>query len=383
MKIRVGVIFGGDTVEREVSIISAIKTINSIDTNKYDIIPIYIDKDKIWYTGKMLTDIQIYKDMDLLRRYASKVSLCKKGESYFLVNTHGFFRRDIAEIDIVLPIVNGSGTEDGTLQGYLDTVGVPYVGSKVVGAAIGQDKVIMKQIFESADIPTIPYIWFFDSEYSNGKEEIFKKVNKLGLPVIVKPASLGSSIGISVVKNIDQLGAAIDDAFNYGNKIIIEKYIQNMVEVSCSVLGDYKEQQVSELEEIIKSGDILSYQDKYLGKGKSKYTKESESMTNDNKIIPSRISDKMAGEIKDVSKRVFRILNLSGVSRIDFIVDKKHNKFYVSESNTIPERLAFYLWEPTGKSFASLIDEIIDMAIEDFKKKNDKKSSLDIDVLSN
>lgn len=381
MKIRVGVIFGGETVEREISIISAIKTINSMDTNKYDIIPIYIDKNRVWYTGKMLTDIQIYKDMDLLRRYATKVSLCKKGESYFLVNTHGFFRRDVAELDIVFPIVHGLNAEDGTLQGYLDTVGVPYVGSRVIGAAIGQDKVITKQIFESVGIPIVPYIWFFDSDYNTMKDEIFKKINKLGFPVIVKPANLGSSVGVSVVKNNDELALAIGDALNYDTKIIVEKVIQNMTEVSCSVLGNYEEQQVSELEEIIRSGGILSYQDKYLGSGKVKFTKESENMTNDHKIIPARIVDKMTNEIKDMSKKVFRTLNLSGVCRIDYIVDKKHNKFYVSESNTIPERMAFYLWEPAGKSFTKLIDEMIDIAVNDFKKRNEKKYSLDIDIL--
>lgn len=381
MKIRVGVIFGGETVEREISIISAIKTINSMDTNKYDIIPIYIDKNRVWYTGKMLTDIQIYKDMDLLRRYATKVSLCKKGESYFLVNTHGFFRRDVAELDIVFPIVHGLNAEDGTLQGYLDTVGVPYVGSRVIGAAIGQDKVITKQIFESVGIPIVPYIWFFDSDYNTMKDEIFKKINKLGFPVIVKPANLGSSVGVSVVKNNDELALAIGDALNYDTKIIVEKVIQNMTEVSCSVLGNYEEQQVSELEEIIRSGGILSYQDKYLGSGKVKFTKESENMTNDHKIIPARIVDKMTDEIKDMSKKVFRTLNLSGVCRIDYIVDKKHNKFYVSESNTIPERMAFYLWEPAGKSFTKLIDEMIDIAVNDFKKRNEKKYSLDIDIL--
>ena len=381
MKIRVGVIFGGETVEREISIISAIKTINSMDTNKYDIIPIYIDKNRVWYTGKMLTDIQIYKDMDLLRRYATKVSLCKKGESYFLVNTHGFFRRDVAELDIVFPIVHGLNAEDGTLQGYLDTVGVPYVGSRVIGAAIGQDKVITKQIFESVGIPIVPYIWFFDSDYNTMKDEIFKKINKLGFPVIVKPANLGSSVGVSIVKNNDELALAIGDALNYDTKIIVEKVIQNMTEVSCSVLGNYEEQQVSELEEIIRSGGILSYQDKYLGSGKVKFTKESENMTNDHKIIPARIVDKMTNEIKDMSKKVFRTLNLSGVCRIDYIVDKKHNKFYVSESNTIPERMAFYLWEPAGKSFTKLIDEMIDIAVNDFKKRNEKKYSLDIDIL--
>ena len=388
MKIKVGVIFGGETVEHEVSIISAIQAINNMDTNKYDIIPIYIDKNRVWYTGRMLMDIQIYKDMELLRRYAKKVTLCKKHGRYFLVNTTGLFRRDIAEIDIAFPIVHGVNVEDGTLQGYLDTVGVPYVGCRVIGAALGQDKVVMKQVFESAGIPIVPYTWFFDCDYYSIREEIFKNINKLGFPVIVKPANLGSSIGISIAHNNDELATAIEDAINYDNKIVVEKVIQNMVEVNCSVLGNYESQQVGVLEEVMGSDEILSYQDKYLGNGKTKGVKGvkstgSKGMASASRIIPARISDKMTEEIKETSKKVFRTLNLGGVCRIDYLIDKKHNKFYVNEPNTIPGSLSFYLWEPVGKSYPKLLDEMINIAIKDFKNRSNKTYSFDTNILSN
>lgn len=220
MKIRVGVIFGGETVEHEVSIISAVQAMNNMDNEKYDIIPIYIDKDRTWYTGKMLSDIEIYKDMDLLKRYAKQVTLCKKNGNFYLVNTKGLFRRDVYELDIAFPIVHGINVEDGTLQGYLDTIGIPYVGSRVIGAALGQDKVIMKQIFENANIPIVPYTWFFDSEYYENKDDIVKKIKKLGFPVIVKPANLGSSIGISIANDIESLDKCICDAIQYDVKIV-------------------------------------------------------------------------------------------------------------------------------------------------------------------
>lgn len=380
MKIKVGVIFGGETVEHEVSIISAVQAMANIDTNKYDIVPIYISKDRVWYTGKMLTDIEIYKDMDLLKRYAKKVSLCKKDGCFYLINTHGLFRRNIAEIDVAFPIVHGINVEDGTLQGYLDSIGIPYVGSRVLGAALGQDKVVMKQIFEQENIPVVPYVWFFDSEYLTNKEEINKKISKLGFPVIVKPANLGSSIGISIANNLEELEECIDDAINYDIKIVVEKVIENMTEVNCSVLGNYQNQNVSVLEEVMGNDEFLTYQDKYLGSSKMKGSK---GMASTNRIIPARISEDLTTSIKETSKKVFRVLNLSGVCRIDYLIDKKKNKFYVNEPNTIPGSLSFYLWEPIGKKYNELLDEMINIAVKDYKNRSRKTYSFDSNILNN
>lgn len=379
MKIKVGVIFGGETVEHEVSIISAIQAISNMDVNKYDIIPIYISKERVWYTGKMLTDIELYKDMNLLKRYAKKVTLCKKDNNYFLISTNGLFTRNVAEIDVAFPIVHGINVEDGTLQGYLDTIGIPYVGSKVLGAALGQDKVVMKQVFESEDIPIVPYTWFYDNEYLTNKEEIFKEIKKLGYPVIVKPANLGSSIGISVARCEDDLDACIKEAINYDVKIVVEKVISDMVEVNCSVLGNYQSQQVGVLEEVMGEDEFLSYQDKYLGSSK---TKGSKGMASTNRIIPARLDEKMIDEIKMISKKVFRALNLSGVCRIDYLIDKKKKKVYVNEPNTIPGSLSFYLWEPIGKSYGELLDDLINIAIKDYKNKSRKTYSFDTNILS-
>ena len=260
MKIKVGVIFGGETVEHEVSIISAIQAINNMDTNKYDIVPIYIAKDRTWYTGKMLSDIELYKDMDLLKRYAKKVTLCKKNNSFYLVNTKGLFRHDIEELDIAFPIVHGINVEDGTLQGYLDTIGIPYVGSKVLGAALGQDKVVMKQIFESENIPVVPYTWFYDSEYYTKKEEIIKNVKKIGYPVIIKPANLGSSVGISIAKNEEELSKCIEEAIEYDTKIVIEKVIEDIVtikEMLAQRAKKYKNEIETEMKNIKKLKQVI------------------------------------------------------------------------------------------------------------------------------
>ena len=193
MKLRLGVIFGGESVEHEVSIITAVQAMKAIDEEKYEIIPLYITKDREWYTGKLLKDIEIYKDLDLLKKYATNVVLTNKKDKFVLIKKTGL-KRIIDYVDVVLPIVHGTNVEDGTLQGYLELIGIPYAESNVYSAAIGQDKVFQKQILKSEGLPVTEYTWFFDSEYKENEEEVLNKIKKIGYPVMVKPARLGSSV---------------------------------------------------------------------------------------------------------------------------------------------------------------------------------------------
>lgn len=380
MKIKLGVIFGGVSVEHEVSIISAVQAMNEMDTEKYDIIPIYIDKERNWYTGKMLMEMDIYKDFNELKKYAKKVTMYKKDGAYYLQSV-GFFKRIVTELDVVFPIVHGANVEDGTLAGYLDTIGIPYVGSRVLGAALGQDKVVMKQVFESCNLPIVPYTWFYDVDYLNDSKKYIKEIEKIGLPVIVKPATLGSSVGITVVKTKDKLDEAIMDAITYDSKIVIEKMVDNLVEVNCSVLGNYEFQQTSVLEEVMSSDEFLTYKDKYLGGGKTKGA--SKGMVSTSRVIPARLTDNMTDEVKDIAKQAFKALDLSGICRIDFLIDKKSNKVYINEPNTIPGSLAFYLWEPAGKKYSELLDDAITLAIRDYKNRCKKTVSFETNILSN
>jgi len=379
-KIKVGVIFGGETVEHEVSIITAVQAMNSMDEEKYDIIPIYIAKDRTWYTGKMLADIDVYRDFDTLKRYATEVTLCKIDDKFYLQKTKGLFRKIITDLDIVFPIVHGNNAEDGTLAGYLDTIGIPYVGSHVIGSALGQDKVIMKQVMASEKIPVVPYTWFYDTEYLEHKDKILNSIKKLTYPVIVKPATLGSSIGITLVKDEKDIEKSINEAIKYDTKIIVEKVVENLVEVNCSVMGNYEIQETSVIEEVMGTDEFLTYRDKYIGNAKGSKTK---GMASTNRIIPARISDAMTEEVKDLAKKVFSALNLSGVCRIDFLIDKKNEKVYVNEPNTIPGSLSFYLWQPTGKEYKTLLDDVITIAIKDYKKKSKKICSFDNNLLQN
>ena len=383
MRIKVGVIFGGETVEHEVSIITAVQAMEHIDQNKYEIVPIYISKDRIWYTGAMLKEIEIYKDFNELKRYAKQVVLTKIGDKFYLQKTKGLFRKNVTDIDIAFPIVHGNNVEDGTLQGYLDSVGIPYVGSKVLGSALGQDKVVMKQVFRDMGLPIVDYTWFFDSEYADDTENIFAKVKKLGYPVVVKPATLGSSVGITYVKEEKNLANAIEEAMKYDSKLVVEKAVENLIEVNCSVFGNYSHQEASVIEEVTSDDEILTYQDKYIGGSKGKLKGGSKGMASASRIIPARISKELENNIKETSKQAFKALNLGGVCRIDYLIDKKTNKYYINEPNTIPGSLAYYLWEPTGKKYEDLLDEMITLSIKDYKNRSRKIYSFESNILSN
>lgn len=387
MKIQLGVIFGGDTVEHEVSIITAVQAMENMDQNKYDIIPIYISKDRTWYTGKMLMDIDIYKNFNDLKKYAKKVALVNNSGKFQLQTINKLFRRTVATLDLAFPIVHGKGAEDGSLQGYLDSIGIPYVGSNVLGSALGQDKVVLKQVLESNNISVPKYTWFYDYEYINKKDEIIKNIEKLGYPVIIKPACLGSSVGITVVKDKKGLDSAINEAIKYETKIVVEEMIQDLVEVDCAVLGNYENQEVSLTAEMLTNNDFLTFQDKYLssGKGKLKGGKglsNKGNMSNSSFNIPANIDNKLIKEVEDLSLKTFRALNLSGVARIDFLIDKKQGKVYVNEPNTIPGSLAFYMFKPKGIEYKTLLDNLINYSIKDYKNKSKKISSFESNVLS-
>ncbi len=379
MKMKIGVIFGGETVEHEISIISAVLAMAAINNDKYEVIPIYISKEKEWYTGGLLKDIENYHDLDILKRYATPVVLYHKQGSFYL-QSKKLFKRIVNELDLVFPIVHGVNAEDGTLQGYLELVGIPYVGSDIYASVVGQDKVFMKQIFEAANIPQAKYKWFFDSDYKQNKDKMISDIKKLNFPLIVKPAKLGSSIGINKVKKEEDLHEVLEDAFRYDTKIVIEEIIPNLREANCSVLGNYEYQEISEIEEIISTEKFFSYEEKYIGPAKGgKLKGKGKGLAN--RIMPAKIDDKLRAEIVSLSKKVFRVLNSAGVCRIDFLIDDEKKKVYVNEINTIPGLLAYYLWEPVGKNFSVLIDDLIALAIKRYKKRDKLISSFDTNIL--
>lgn len=389
MRIRVGVIFGGESVEHEVSIITAIQAMNKIDEEKYEIIPIYITKDREWYTGDMLRDIEVYQDLNLIKRYSTNVVLYYKNGSYVLQKKNGLFKGTVKEIDIAFPIVHGTNVEDGVLQGYLQTIGIPFVGSNVYGSVAGQDKTIMKDIWSEFGLPMTKYVWFYDTDYRQDKDAVLDKIKGLKYPLIVKPATTGSSVGISFCDDIEKLKEGIDEAVQYDTKIIVEEVVQNLKEVNIAVMGNYENQRVSAIEEVFSGNHFLTFQDKYIGNGKGKLKgfkkgavkTTSKGMASANRKLPADLDPKMQKEIEDIAMKAFKALGSSGNSRIDFLVDEKTKKVYINEINSIPGSLAFYLWDAKDINFTQVLDDMINIGIKDYKKRISKTHSFESNIL--
>lgn len=378
MKLNIGVIYGGPSVEHEISIISANQVMNALDKEKYNVIPIYIDKAGDFYTGKNYQDIEIYKDLNKVIKQGKKIILKKVHNS---VEMHRFnsaaIYTKLCTVDIFFPVLHGTFGEDGTVQGLLESLDATFVGCSAKAAANGQDKVFMKGILRDNKIKVVDFTWFYNTEYLEDSAAILKHVeSKLKFPVIVKPASLGSSIGITKAKNADELASAIEEAMQYDQKILVEKVIENLREVNCAVIGDYSEQQTSAIEEVKQSDDILSYADKYQNKDS-----KSQGMASVNRIIPAKIDEKLTKTIEKMAVNGFKALNLSGNTRIDFLIDKGTHEVFLNETNTIPGSLAFYLWEEKGLDFTSMCDLLIKYAIKAKKERKQMITSFDTNVL--
>lgn len=385
--IKVGVIFGGESVEHEVSIITAIQAMGFMDTSKYEVVPIYIAKDRKWYTGEVLKQMETFKDMINVSSFATEVTLTRRGEDFILQKKNGLFKGVAETIDVAFPIVHGKGVEDGSLAGYLESLGIPYVGPSMLGAALGQDKVVQKQVMAAEGIPVVQYIWFYDKEYDDDKNEILKKIKKIGYPVIVKPARLGSSIGITLVKDEEDVEEALEEAIKYDEKICVEKVVENLQEVDCAVLGTPTDMECSLTGEMVFDDDFFTFEDKYLGtsggkKGSKVPAKSGGQINAGGFKIPAEVDKDIEEKIYEYAKKAFRCLNLSGVTRFDFLVDKKNKKVYVNEPNTIPGCLAFFFFTPKGKKYPKLLDELITLAIKEYKDEKKKVTSFESNVLS-
>ena len=377
MKLKIGVLFGGQSVEHEVSIISASQAMAALDTSLYDVIPIYLTKDSELYSSEALTKIESFKDLKALKTNTPQVTLAKIKQKYFLLPVKAKLFSKPQELDLVIPVVHGTHSEDGTVQGYLETMGIPYSGSDVMASAIGQDKVFMKLAFEKAGLPVVPWFSFNDDRYRKDSKAILSQTKKLGYPVVIKPANLGSSVGISLVHDEVSLKEAIDLAFSFDSKVLIEKAVLNLREVNCSLLGDGEEVKASVLEEVFKKDAILSYKDKYQGSAKTK----TKGMASTSRLCPAPLNADLTHTVQDLAIQCFKSLGCQGVARMDFLMDAKTGTLYVNEINTIPGSLSFYLWEASGLSFPKLMDALVQQAIHRHRQREKRIHSLDTNLL--
>ena len=392
MKTRVAMMFGGKTVEHEVSVISGIQACMAMDTDKYEIIPVYMTKDNDMYIGEGIGDISSYKDIPGLLAKSQRVIMINDGGRVVLMPypLKKWGGHKPVQIDIAFPVVHGTNVEDGALQGYLKTVGVPFVGPDVTASAVSMDKFITKAVLKMHDIPVLDSEVYTLADYEDmdslpGRiEEVF------GYPVIVKPVNLGSSVGISIAKDRTELVNALDDAFRYATRVLTEHAISNLREVNCAVLGDENEALASECEEPIHTKEILSYEDKYVngGGGKKGGAKGGQGskgagMANLARKIPADLTPEQREEVRALAVKSFKALGCNGVSRIDFMIDEDTGKLYFNEINPIPGSLSFYLWEPVGVPYTELLDRMIDLAMKRQRAEEQVTFTFDTNILKN
>ncbi|MCQ2184209.1 MAG: D-alanine--D-alanine ligase [Bacteroidales bacterium] len=396
MKLKLGVLFGGRSVENEISVVTAIQTVESLDKEKYDVIPIYIAKNGRWYTSDELLTVSAYKDIEGLLKRSTAVAFRPEYGNFNLYRTERkLFGKDVvAHIDVILPCLHGTNCEDGTVQGILESIGIPFVGCGVLASANGMDKITMKMILKESGIPVVDYTWLCDKEWYLEQEAVIARIEgTLGYPVIVKPANSGSSVGISAAHNREELVKSVTDAAQFTTRIIVERLVTALKEINCSVMGDYYDCTPSVCESPARSGEILSYADKYEGgakggvKGGVKGAKcgvkggvklagakggasligakggaKSQGMASCLREMPARLPEGETEKIQDLAVRTFKTLSCCGLSRIDFMIDETTRNIYVNEINTIPGSLSCYLWEATGKPFPQVVDSLIDLA---------------------
>ena len=383
MKTNVAVFFGGESVEHEVSIISAVQAMHAMDREKYEVIPVYISKQGMFFYHADMTEIEPFRDLDHLIRNSRKVLFVRTDNGVEMVDAVGGFskRKALFRIDFAFPVVHGTNCEDGTLQGYFELLGLPYAGCDVLSSALGMDKVYFKNVLEANGLPVLPCVSFSGREWAANREQIAQRIEKeLGYPVVVKPANLGSSVGIKKASDRSTLLEAISLAASFSGKILAEKAVEQLREINCAVLGDRDGAQASACEEPLMSDEILSYQDKYISGTKSSGAKGMSSLK---RRLPAEISPEKKEEIQNLALRTFEVCGFAGVTRIDFLMDTANgDQVYINEANTIPGSLAFYLWEADGMKYTQLLDRIIALGFVRQRRKQNLMFTVDTNILS-
>jgi D-alanine-D-alanine ligase len=384
-KLRVAVVFGSRSVEHEVSIISAIQAMDAMDPRRFDPLPIYITKEGRWITGPELRRIDSYKDQSGLLNRCRSVYLRPEpfGNRLFMeeLGPFGTRRTRVTVVDVVFPLVHGTYGEDGTLQGLFELSALPYVGAGVVGSAVGMDKIVMKAAFQAQGLPVVNYLWFTRKRWQSETDQVADEVERtLTYPLFVKPANLGSSIGITKANDRAGLFDAIEIAAHYDRRLLVEEAFEGGIEVNCSVLGN-DDPRPSICEQPIAWTEILSYEDKYLRGGKAKGGSGGAGMASLTRRIPAPIAPELTAEVQRLAVEAFRSVDCSGVARVDFLVDPVSGRIAVNEINTMPGSLSFYLWEPSGVPFPVLVERLIELALERRRERQQTTYSFDSALL--
>ena len=382
-KIQLGVFYGSRTCEHDVSIISAVQLMRAANREKYDVIPVYISKQGEWFTGDALLDMSTYTPFDPAKKGVERVRLDLTAGSGALTRIEhgkGLLGKDkeiiVAQLDCAIPVFHGMHGEDGSVQGLLELCNIPYSSAGVGASAIGMDKVYMKQFFRGAGFPVLPSTWFLRRAWEKDHGAVMDSIEKeLPYPVFIKPASLGSSIGVSRANDRTELEEALNLAFDFDRKVLVEQGLNKPLELNCSVLGYNGEAKASEIEMPVTNGDLLSYLDKY-GANASK------GMASLKRVLPAPIEPELRDKIQQLSVDIFNNMDCKGVVRIDYMYDAASDGLYITEINTIPGSMAFYLWEATGLPYAQMIDRLVECAMEARQDKDDSNYAYSSNILN-
>lgn len=371
MKKRIAVVFGGRSGEHEVSIRSARSVIENADAGKYDIVPICIDADGKWLSPADSLSKFPNETQELFReRYGDPIaeSLAMLGDAGLgglkSINDGG-----VVNVDVIFPVLHGTFGEDGTIQGLFEMADVPYVGCGVLASSCGMDKAFMKTLFRDAGLPMCEYVWFLRDEWQKNRENAIASVAaKLGFPCFVKPANLGSSVGISQATDEASLAAAIDLAAEYDRKIIVEEGL-DMREIECSVIGNDEPRASLPGEYLIRDSSkaFLDFTEKYAGTGNNEF------------VVPSPISDDLVARVRKMAITAFKAIDGSGLARVDFFLRNDNGALLINEINTLPglTDASGYpkMWQGSGLGFTEMIDELIDLALDRYADKKKNKTS--------
>lgn len=370
----VAVIFGGCSVEHDISIITGVQTLCNLDKVKFNIVPIYISKDGRWLTSDSFFNIKSFvKDINPSKDIY-EILLTNDGNIYKLKGKKYVFYNKISFAYFAL---HGGVGENGGVEGYVETLKIPYSCCGILSSAVCMNKLAAKNILNQNEVSTTRHICLYKHDLTNKFQDILDKLNGFKFPLIVKPCSLGSSIGINFCKNKTQLKNALSFAFMFDDCVLVEEVVENLREFNIAVMGNEISQELSDIEEVFSTKEFLTFESKYLNGNSSK-----KGMENTDRIIPAKIPVEVNKKLCDYALKAFKVLNCSGIVRIDFLYNNKTEELYLNELNTIPGSLANYLWKTKKYNFKQILNKLYDFGMQTFENKQKNIIKFSTNVLS-
>lgn len=376
----IGVFFGSRSPEHDVSIITGELIISGLTDSGHEVVPVYISKDGDWFSDPALGKLSFFQSPSFARdlRKLKPLTLdfrASHDEKKMVFKTGGAFGKKIA-IEFAFPAFHGERGEDGAGPAFFELLNIPYVGCDIAASAIAMDKIMTKQIVRAAGLSTADFVGFSSGEWKNSRQKILEDTRKIGYPLFVKPARLGSSIGIAKAKDEKELEFGIEVALHYGERVLIEKGVENLMDITAALIGN-DDPQVSLLQESVFGSELFSYEEKYIEGGGAQLGKAANKLE-----IPARVDEATTKQIQETAKKVYRLIGASGIGRVDFLYDKKEKKFYVSEVNTLPGTLYHHLWDKSGVPLGELLKRLLGYAKEKFEARAKLSTAFQSNILS-